>query len=295
MLTFLLAVVSLAPLGFQEPEPPAPDASEAPEVVIEEISAEEAAAAIKQALKGKDDAVIVATLETVGLIPSKLVTKETAKALKSKSQDVVLAGLQALRYNTDKSSLDLLLKAKAYKQITKDPKAAEAYAYALGQKADKKCLKILTDGLVGTSSLSSEVLKAKVSAIGRIRHKDAVEAIIDFTKTTGRGGRARGGVRNMMKEAERSLMVLTGADVGSSTADWQEWWYDSKGSFKMSQQEWPLDGRAQRQWDTLWMTPKEKEEAAKSARNQRDKNREGDSDSSEEGARPPKRDKKDGK
>jgi len=291
MLALLLTVVPLVPFGLQEPGPPA---SDTPDVVIEEVSPEEAVAAIKDALKGKDDAVIVATLETVGLIPSKLVTKETAKALKSKSQDVVLAALQALRHNTDPSSLDLLLKAKSYKEITKNPKAAEAYAYALGQKADKKCLKILTDGLVGTSSLSNAILKAKISALGRIRHKDAVEAIIDFTKTTGRGGRARGGVRNMMKEAERSLLVLTGADVGSSTSDWQEWWYDSKSSFKMSQQEWPLDGRAQRQWDTLWMTPKEKEEAAKSARNQRDKNREGDSDSSEEGARPPKRDKKDG-
>lgn len=291
MLTLLLAIAPLAALCSQEPE--SAD-SESPEVVVEEISPEEAAAALRDAIKSKDDAVLVATLETVGMIPSKLVTKEVAKALKVKSQDVVLAALLALRFNADKSALDALLKAKSNKDLLKDTKTAEAYAYALGQKADKKCLKILTDDLVGTSQLANEVLKAKVSAIGRIRHKDSVEAIIDFTKTTVAGGRARGGLRNMMKEAERSLVVLTGADVGSATADWQKWWYDSKSSFKMSQQEWPLDGRTQRQWDTLWMTPKEKEEAAKSARNQRGANRNGDSDSSDEGARPPKRDRKDG-
>ena len=291
LLTLLLAITPLAPLSFQESEPAEADQ---PEVVVEEISPQEAAKAMKDALKGKDDAVIVATLETVGMVPSKLVTKEVAKALKYKSQDVVLAALLALRHNPDKSALDALLKAKSNKELLKNTKTAEAYAYALGQKADKKCLKILTDGLVGTSQLGSEVLKAKVSALGRIRHKDAVEAIIDFSKTTVAGGRARGGLRNMMKEAERSLIVLTGADVGSKTSDWQEWWYDSKSSLKISEQEWPLDGRAQRQWDTLWMTPKEKEEAAKSARNRRDENREGDSDSSEEGARPPKRDQKDG-
>lgn len=290
ILTLLLAVAPIAPLSFQEPEPAD---SDQPEVVVEQVSPEEAAKAIRDALKGKDDAVIVATLETVGLIPSKLVTKETAKALKSKSEDVVLAALMALRHNTDKTALDALLKAKSYKDMLKNTKTAEAYAYALGQKADKKCLKALTDDLVGTSPLANEVLKAKVSALGRIRHKDSVEAIIDFTKTTLAGGRARGGLRNMMKEAERSLVILTGAEVGSKTSDWQEWWYDSKGSFKISEQEWPLEGRAQRQWDTLWMTPKEQEEAAKSARNQRDKKREGDSDAEEEEeARPPKRDKK---
>ena len=293
ILALLLAVAPITPLSFQEPEPVDAD-SEQPEVVVEEISPEEAAAAMRDAIKSKDDAVLVATLETVGLIPSKLVTKEVAKALKLKSEDVVLAALMALRHNPDKTALDALLKAKSYKDLIKNAKTAEAYAYALGQKADKKCLKILTDDLVGTSQLANEVLKAKVSALGRIRHKDAVEAIIDFTKTTRFGGRARGGIRKMMTEAERSLVVLTGADLGNATDDWQKWWYDSKSSFKMSQQEWPLDGRAQRQWDTLWMTPKEKEDAAKSARNQRDKNREGDSDSSDEGARPPKRDQKDG-
>lgn len=291
ILSLLLAVAPIAPLSFQEPEPAE---TPPPEAVVEEISPAEAAKAIKDALKGKDDAVIVATLETVGLVPSKLVTKEIAKGLKSKSQDVVLAALLALRYNTDPSALDALLKAKSYKDLLKNTKTAEAYAYALGQKADKKCLKILTDGLIGTSQLANEVLKAKVSALGRIRHKDAVEAIIDFTKTTVAGGRARGGLRNMMKEAERSLVLLTGADVGSKTSDWQEWWYDSKGSFKMSQDEWPLDARTQRQWDTLWLTPKEKEEAEKSARNRRDENRKGDSDSSDEGDRPPKREQKDG-
>jgi hypothetical protein len=289
ILTLLLAVTPIAPLRFQEPEPAD---SETPEVVVEEVSPEEAAKAIKDALKGKDDAVIVATLETVGMVPSKLVTKEVAKALKAKSEDVVLAALMALRHNTDKTALDALLKAKSNKDMLKNAKTAEAYAYALGQKADKKCLKALTDDLVGTSPLANEVLKAKVSALGRIRDKDSVEAIIDFTKTTIAGGRARGGLRNMMKEAERSLVILTGAEVGSKTADWQKWWYDSKSSFKISEQEWPLEGRDQRQWDTLWMTPKEQEEAAKSARN---KKREGDSDASEEeGARPPKRDKKNG-
>lgn len=38
-------------------------------------------------------------------------------------------------------------------------------------------------------------------------------------------------------------------------------------TFKMSEDEWRVaNGRAQRQWDFLWMTPEEKEAAKKSAR-----------------------------
>lgn len=292
---FLTALLLAAPCASTLPaqaeqDPVETPPQEATDHVVTDIDPAEAAKEIREALKGKDENVSRAVLENIGRVPSKLVTKEVAKGLKHKSQQVVLAALDALRYNTDPSALDQLLKAKSNKPLHKDEKTAVGFALALGQKADIKCLKLLTEDLVATAKIPDAVLKAKIAAIGRIRHKDAVEAILDYSKTTVAGGRRRGGVRNMMTEAQISLKVLTGVDMGTSTSAWQEWWYDSKKSFKMSEEEWSLeDARAQRRWDALWMNPEEKEEAKESARNRGDKKRQGDSDASDEGTRPPKR------
>ncbi|MHC4823282.1 MAG: HEAT repeat domain-containing protein [Planctomycetota bacterium] len=291
--TLLLAAPCAGLLPAQTEQDPADSsAQQAPDHAFADIDPAQAAKEIRDALKSKDENVSRAVLENIGRVPSKLVTKEVAKGLKHKSQHVILAALDALRYNTDPSALDQLLKAKSNKTLQKDEKCAVGFALALGQKADLKCLKLLTDDLVATAKVPDAVLKAKIAAIGRIRHEDAVEAIIDYSKTAVAGGRRRGGIRNMMREAQVSLQVLTGADMGTSATAWKDWWYDSKKSFKMSEEEWPLgDARAQRQWDALWMNPEEKEEAEERARSRGDKKRQGDSDSSDEGTRPPKREK----
>lgn len=264
----------LAPSAFACPQDPPAEKSEVP-ASVEEVNPAEAAAQIRDALKSKEEIVMIAALEMLGTIPSKLITKEVAKGLKIKKEPVQLAAIQALRYNTDPSALDALLKARKEKTIHANVKTAEAYAYALGQKGDAKAIPALQDNLVGTSKTPSQVLKAKVLALGHIRHKDSVEAILDYEKTTIAGG--RGGVRRKMRRESRgSLAVLTGTDQGDKLQAWQDWWYDQRKSFKMSEEEGELESpREQKTWNKLWLTPDEKkaqeEEAAQEKADRRKK------------------------
>lgn len=286
--TILLATPMAALLPAQKEQ----EATDTP-APVEEIDTEivaidpgEAAKELKAAFKDKKDDNTLAVLDAVGRIPSKLVTKELGAGLKHQSQEVVLATLEALRRNPDPTAVTVLVKQRKNKTILDDAKAAEAYAYAMGQKADKKCLKPLTDDLVASSKMPSEVLKAKISALGRIRDVDAIEAILDYSKTGAVGGRRRGGVKNIMKEAQRSLIVLTGTDQGTSQQAWQDWWSDNRKSFKVSEKEWSLENaRTQRQWDNLWKTDEEKEsereEAKDKAKKRRDKEN-GDEDEDDE-------------
>jgi hypothetical protein len=264
----------LAPSALALPQDPPAEESEATSS-MEKIKPAEAAAQIKEALKSKEEIVMIAALEMLGTIPSKLITKEVAKALKIKKEPVQMAAILALRYNTDPSALDALLKARKEKTIHANAKTAEAYAFALGQHGNAKAIPALEDNLVGTSKTPTQVLKAKVLALGHIRHKDSVEAILDYEKTTIAGG--RGGVRRKLRRESRgSLVVLTGTDQGDKLQAWQDWWYDQRKSFKMSKEEGELENpREQKTWSKLWLTPEEKkakeEEAAQEKADRRKK------------------------
>jgi|FLOH01.1.fsa_nt_gi hypothetical protein len=267
----LSSTYALAPAALAFSQEPPVEETEKPSV-SEEINPQEAAAQIREALKSKEEIVMVAALQSLGQIPSKLITAEVAKGLKVKSEAVVLAALEALRFNKDDSALGLLLKVRKDKNIQDNAKTAEAYAYALGQKGDKKAIPALTDDLIGTAKTPTNVITAKVLALGHIRHADSIQALLDYTKTTigglGRGG--RGGGRKLSREAYGALVVLTGTDQGESVQAWEDWWYDHRNGFKVSPTEWPLENtRDQRMWNNVWLSPQEKEEAAQAAKEEK--------------------------
>ncbi|MDP7062685.1 MAG: hypothetical protein QF489_07115 [Planctomycetota bacterium] len=262
------------PTAFAIPQDPPAEEAEV-DAEMEKVKAGEAAAQIKEALKGKEEIVMVATIDNLGQIKSKLVTKEVSKALKIKKEAVQISAIKALRFNEDPTALGYLLKVRKEKSIQDNVQTAVEYAYALGQKGDKKAISALQDNLVGTSKTPKEVLNAKVLALGHIRHKDSVEAILDYAKTTiGRG--RRGAVKQKVsREVRGSLSILTGTDQGDSLAAWEDWWYDHRSKFKMSTVEGELDNeRQQRAWTKLWMTPAEKEEAAEKAEGEKKKRKE---------------------
>ncbi len=249
-----------SPTEVQQPQLPAP---------------KEAAKRLRDTLKAKDDAASIAALKELGTLADPLITKEVNKALKFQSPEVMVAALEALRFNPDPSALKYLTQARKNKELHKNTQLAVAYAYALGQKASPKCIPALTDNLNATSGVPAEVLKAKISALGRIRDKDAVEAIMDYCNTTRRGGRNVGGINNIMREAQRSLFILTGVDQGSSLEAWKDWWYDARKTIKISKEPWPLENpKIQRQWEQLWMSPAEKEAAKRAEKEKKQRQKE---------------------
>ncbi|RMH01868.1 MAG: HEAT repeat domain-containing protein [Planctomycetota bacterium] len=258
LLTSLLAALSAlaAPAAPQDPAPE--PAAEAPEPV----DPAEAAARIKEVLKGKDYVVAAATLEELGSIEDKAVVKAVAAGLKSKDKLVKTAAIRALRYNPSSAALDELLKRAKDKSIIEDPELAVEYYYALGQHGDRKAVKVLADDLF-SGAKGDKVAKARIAALGHIRHKDSVDELMGYMVSSG-GRRRGGGGPRYQQDVRLALIVLTGEDHGTDSVAWLKWWGDHKNRLKISPEEWPLpSAKLQRQWQLLWATPQEKEEARK--------------------------------
>ncbi len=264
LITLSLLLLPLPPpANWQHPHHPTPEAVQdgpsdqeqnGPSIEERPLSPAEAVEAIQEALKGKDYAAAAATLEKLGIVPDKAVAKAAAAGLKSRDDTVRVSALHALRYNPDPSCLALLLKAKHDKRYLEDPVLAREYYLALGQKADKKALSVLTKNLHVTSR-GDRTMQARIAAIGRVRDKASVEALMSLMTS----GRARAGNPHM-QTIRLALVVLTGVDNGGSELAWIKWWNDNKRKLKVSSQDWPLPNKKlDRQWKTLWATPQEKE------------------------------------
>ncbi|MCH2100436.1 MAG: hypothetical protein MK209_00720 [Planctomycetes bacterium] len=240
------------------PQEPVPDAETPAEVEgeqeAEELTPEKALAMIEAAVKSKQLDLIFIAVQDAGKVPDKKVVKELSKLLKHKDSEVRFETVNALRYNAHDEATNVLLKAKSNKAIIEDERCAEEYYYALGQKGDKKAVKILADNLTKTNR-GDKVTRARILSLGRIREVESVEALMGCMVS----GSARGR-HPQMTEIHTSLTVLTGAEIRMNQDDWIAWWNDNKRGLKLTKQEQELGSRKGRAaWMTLWATPEDKE------------------------------------
>jgi hypothetical protein len=71
-----------------------------------------------------------------------------------------------------------------------------------------------------------EVTKARIEALGNIRHTDSIQSLIDFMVRWGRGA------RSFRRPLQESLKKLTGQDFGRNTNAWKSWWDRNKRHFR---------------------------------------------------------------
>lgn len=228
MLALLLPLLA-APAALLQDPPPPPPAGE-----LKEVAPAEAAQAIADALKGKDDALAEGVIKQHGRIGDAAVVKALGGGVKHEVGAVRLAVIEALRFNPHEEATALLLKQKSNKKIHDDPISAEAYAYALGQKRDRRAIPLLKDGLVATGDTNNKVMSAKLYALGRIRDKESCEVLMDFLNS------AALMTEKYLGEIRTSMTVLTGVDVGKSRSDWLDWWREHKTGLKIIAEEPPL-------------------------------------------------------
>lgn len=224
---------------------------EPPPAEVKPVTPAEAAAAITEALKGKDLALAQNALKQHGRVADVAVVKAVADGLKHSDPQVRLETLQALRFNADPAATEVLLKQKGNKKLLEDVNCAEAFAFALGQKRDKRALPLLKDGLVATGDTNGKVMTAKLYALGRIRDKESCEVLMDFLNS------AVLKVEQYMTEIRIAMAVLTGTDAGPVRKDWLNWWSDNKAKLKILAEEPPLPEAAQRKWTMMWMSAEE--------------------------------------
>ena len=248
--------LSLLPALPQDPAPetdePTPPSEEVQEE--EELTPERAVELLEAADKSGELDLIFIAIEDAGRVADKKVVKELSGFLKHKDAEVRYLTVQTLRYNQDEEALKVLLKQKSNKKILEDERCAEEYYYALGQKGDKRAIKILSDDLNKTNR-GDKVTRARILALGRIREVESVEALMDCLVS----GAARRR-HPQMTEIHTSLVVLTGASVRPNQDDWIAWWNDNKRGLELTKQEQELDTKKGRSaWMELWATPEDKE------------------------------------
>lgn len=278
MLALLLPLLVLpAASAPQDPPPPPPPVEEEKQ---EQPDPAEAAQAIADALKSKDDALAEGALRNFGRIADAAVVKAVGGAIKHEQPAVRLAAVEALRFNPHEDALALLLKQKSNKKLHDDPVTAAAFAYALGQKRDKKAIPLLEDGLVATGDTNNKVMSAKIYALGRIRDEESCEVLMDFLNS------AALVTEKYMTEVRASMTVLTGVDVGRGRHDWLDWWREHKSSIKILAEEPPLENAfAAAAWKRMWATPEEIEAWKKERRGEGG----GEGEGGDAGGKPPPR------
>jgi hypothetical protein len=260
-MTMLSLLLTLSFIALPQ-DPPDSGADQEPAVEIENkidpaLTPEKATELLKTALKDKHLDLIFVAIEDAGRVADKNVVKQLGLAVKHKDAEVRLRALTALRYNTDPSTLKELLKFKKSKPVLEDDACAEAYFFALGQKADAKAIPVLTDGLV-TTNRKDTTSRARILALGRIRDKKSVEALISVMNSGG-GGRRGGRNHPQMREISVALQVLTGQEFNKRD-DWQTWWNNNKKALKISKKEQEAATRkARANWMTVWADPEEAE------------------------------------
>jgi len=239
-------------------DPPSESTEQEPagetETEQEELTPDKAVYILSEAMKTKELDLIFGAIEDTGLVDDKRIVKLLGDALKHKDSEVRLEALKALRFNEHADALKALLKLKKNKAIVEDELCAEEYYFALGQKADKKAIDILSDDLA-TTNRGDKVTRARILSLGRIRDADSVKALIDVMNS-GAGRRQH----PQMREISTALTVLTGADHRMNRDAWQGWWNDNRKGLKLTKAEQELpSNKARAAWMTLWATPEDRE------------------------------------
>ena len=202
----------------------------------------EAAKKIRNAIK-QGSAPALATIDTFGKIAAREVTAALATGLKFKDEAVQIAAIRALRYNEDKSAFTELYRVRGTKLIMSKAEVAAEYYLALGQHRNKKALPFLVRDLRAKGK-RDRVIGPRLLALGRIRDRASVDAIIKFLRSS----------RGKSREAITSLVVLTGRKE-SKWISWDRWWKKNRTTFRLPAEEPELDKRRARSWTTTWAVP----------------------------------------
>lgn len=238
MLHFVLtALLAVAPV--QDPQAPAPDPAAVKAAVAE----------LTQAFtKGKTPERVEAITKNSKLVDASVI-KCIVKGLADEDAKVKGAAIDALRYMPHPDAYaalqDMLKREKTEKKLDKDVDLYTKLIKAVGQHGNKASVPLLADNVFGNTEF--KVNEARILALGHVRAKESVDALIGLMRTAGREK-----VQPYMGTFRVSLMVLTGADQGASQDAWMTWWNDHKNEVKVAASAPALPKDMQMRWDYFW-------------------------------------------
>gem|GEM_PF-3077161 len=115
--------------------------------------------------------------------------------------------------------------ARALSGAGNDPLVLMPLYRALGRTGDRRAVRILDASAQENASVAVQASIAK--GLGRIADKRAVDALLGLLKRA-----ESSGSKGLSSAARRALLALTGAEAGSSAADWEAWWRENRRTFR---------------------------------------------------------------
>jgi len=212
-----------------------------------EEEVERAVAELERALEGDAFDEKVAAIEAVRTVHHENVVEAIVEAFDDDALEVRVAAAKALGSMPLENALDALHQRAKKKKTMEPEELAVATLNAIAMHGDPSSVRILEDDVIGAPPL---VARARILGLGRIRHEDALEALVGIMNKL-RVGR-RGDGHTNMTEVRIALHVLTGIDQGADRRDWQRWWNDNKRDFEVPAQVPELDRKLGRQWRQYW-------------------------------------------
>ena len=217
-----------------------------------EAAVDEITTALKEA-KSSDER-IAAIRKNQDVVDAKVVAA-IERGFKDKDPGVQAAAVDALGRMPHPEALEALHKLyKSDKERLKDDEKLLPLVFkAIGRHGSEKSIDILSDDLF--SQRTFPAIQARVLALGNIRSKKSLEALIDMMNKAGPRQ-----VNDYMNLFRQSLLRLSGEDQGPDSAMWQKWWRDNKDKFEVSKEVPKLPEIAETAWNEYWgIEPKKAE------------------------------------
>lgn len=242
LLTLVLALQSGAPA-----KPALPDAARVKATVTQ----------LEKAFDGGQAKDICAALRAGASVPDAAVVECIARGLEDKQAPAVRrASIEALRQIAHPKALESLLEsAKRDRRLRKDEELYPLVLRGIGQYADPGTIAFFAEGALGTQPMKIE--RARIFALGNIRERASVEALLDLMKQLGPHK-----IGPYLQELSLALAILTGSEEGTLDG-WQRWWNEHKKEFKVGPQLPQIAKFKLRLWREYWAAEDEPREKAK--------------------------------
>jgi HEAT repeat protein len=216
-----------------------------------------AVAELKEAFELADDVVIVEAIDRAEGVADPSVVALLAKGLSLRSTAVKARAIDALGRTRHPAALDAL-----HDLFRRDPRLGEnedLYSRlfrAIARHGDPASIPILTHKPF--RYLTWNVGRARVLGLGRIRHRDAVQALVEGSRLAGGRGLtgAASGLRGAFREDFRTaLTTLTGTDQGIAMPDWEKWWREHGDRLEVTPHRPRVPEDVREHWEAYWQEP----------------------------------------
>jgi HEAT repeat protein len=194
----------------------------------------------------------------VGVVDPEVI-KLVAKGLRSRSDDVAAAAIDALGRMMDLMALEEL--HRAYRRGGNLREDEELYALlikSIGRHGNPGSLDVLGD--LSFKHLTIASGRARIMALGNIRTEESVETFVSLARKAGGVSRRRGKVESgwhgkFRSYARVAMAVLTGQDFGLSAVDWGTWYRENRRNLEIAERRPEVSPEIAEFWGKFWGEP----------------------------------------